>query len=158
MLEHGDAIVSSDSVFNRSLQRVVVRPEFRQSHRLKNILDRLRSTAEAHRSTEQTGLTSDLYEHPDLNRIQEFCGTKIDDNIRRSRLPESCQNVIRAGVNVVVSQAFHVSGGGGDDYSVSDLLNREYSAIVICHDWAFVAGEATSTWEGMGWTWVGAIL
>jgi len=127
-------------VFNRSLQRVVVRPEFRQIHRLKNILDRLRSTAEAHRSTEQTGLTSDLYEHTDLSRIHEFRGTKIDDNICRSRLPESCQNAIRAGVNVVVSQAFHVSGG--DDYSVFDILNREYSAIVIRHDWAFGGGGA----------------
>jgi hypothetical protein len=41
VLEHGDAIASSGSVFNRSLQRVVVRPEFRQIHRLKDILDRL---------------------------------------------------------------------------------------------------------------------
>ena len=140
MLEPGDPIVSSGCVFNRSLQRVVVRPEFRQIHRLKNILDRLRPTAEAHGSTEHTGPTSDLYEHTDLSRIHEFRGTKIDDNICRSRLPESCQNAIRAGVNVVVSQAFHVSGGGGDDYSVFDILNREYSAIVIRHDWAFVGG------------------
>ena len=144
MLEHGDVIVSSGCVFNRSFQRAVVRPEFRQIHRLKNILDRLRPTAEAHGGIEHTGLTSDLYEYTDLSRIHEFRVTKIDDNIGRSRQPESCQNAIRAGVNVVISQAFHVSGGG-DDYSIFDLLNREYSAIVIRHDWLFVEeGGATS--------------
>jgi len=137
VLEHGAAIASSGSVFNRSLQSVVVRPEFRQVFRLKNILDRLRPTAEAHGSTEQTGPTSDLYEHSDLSRIHVLRETKIDDNIRRSRLLERCQNAIRAGVYVVVSQSFYVSGGG-NDYSVFDLLHRECSAIVIRHDWSFV--------------------
>ena len=83
--------LSGSFVFNGSVQRVVVLPEFRQVHRLKDILDRLRPAAEAHVGTEQTGLTSDLYEHADLRRIQELHSTKVDDNVRRSRLPESCQ-------------------------------------------------------------------
>jgi hypothetical protein len=43
-------------------------------------------------------------------------------------------------VNVVVSQAFDVSGSG-DDHTVFDLLDREYSTIVISHDWAFAGGR-----------------
>ena len=55
-----------------------------------------------------------------------------------------CLSVARtrfvAGVNVVVSQAFDVSGSG-DDHTVFDLLDREYSTIVISHDWAFAGGR-----------------
>jgi hypothetical protein len=37
----------------------------------------------------------------------------------------------------------------GDDYSVFDLLNREYSAIVIRHDWSFGGGDAGSLEQGI---------
>ena len=109
-------------MFDRSVQRVVVRPEFRQVHRLKDILDIPRPAAEAHVGTKRTGFASDLYEYDDVRGSHKFHGTKVDYNIRRSRLPESRQNTIRVDLDVVVSQDFQVSHGG-DDHTTVDIPN-----------------------------------